>query len=181
MAFLDTTIITPNTAEAFQDGIFNITQSVGNKEVGTGIPAINQQTDMMLVYYFLFIIFRDGDKSLFPLQQGDNLNSPEKFPVNKDYSSSATKKKLGGLILRFQENMKRTGRNVFVDGRTDRAKGAFTSITHSVFTILLLNFHYSETIKKQKGRSDWQSFLMTDSFAPAPLRMELAVNDFEFD
>lgn len=52
MAFQDFRIITPNTAEVFEDGIFNITRAVGNKEVGTGLPAANMQTENKLVKDF---------------------------------------------------------------------------------------------------------------------------------
>jgi hypothetical protein len=176
MAFQDFTIITPSTAEVFKEGVFNLTQAVGSKEVGTGLTAANTKTDMMLIYYLLFFIYKDGDKSIFPSKDGDNFGSPEKFPNAKDFNSNTTKTQIAALILRAQKDLKRNGRNVFVDGRCDRARGSITTITHSVFTLLLLNFHFANTIKRRENREDWQNFLLNDPFAPFQLRQELATN-----
>jgi len=163
----------PNTAEIFKDGIFNITQAVGRNEVGTGLPAANRPTDMMLVYYFLFVICRDGDKKLFRPVKGDDFTSPEKLPPALDYTAQKTKTQIGNLVGRFQIDMRDSGRNVFVDARCDRGRGLHTTITHSIYTIHLLNFHYANTIKTTKGRSDWQDFLLNDGLTPAMLKQEL--------
>lgn len=168
----------PSTAEVFKDGIFNIDQAVGANEVGTKKPAANRPTDMMLIYYFLFVIYRDGDKLLFPTKPGDDFRSPDKLPAAKNYNSSDTKLKIGGLVERFQTDMKKNGRSVFVDGRCDRGRGLQTTITQSVYTIHLLNFHYAKTIKVREKRDDWQAFLINDPLASTQLRQELAASSF---
>lgn len=175
MAFQDLSLSDDRNDE-FKEGFFNLTLAVGDKEVGTRIPAANIQTDMMLVYYMLFFIYRDGDKKTFPLKSADNFRSPDRFPTAKNYSSADTKTKIAGLIFRFQQDLKRGGRNVFVDGRCDRARGVHTTITHSVFSIVLMNFHFASTVKLRDNRRDWQKFALSDPLAPPQLRQELATN-----
>lgn len=154
-------------------GIFNIDQAVGGSEVGTGLPAANRPTDMMLVYYFLFTIYRDGDKSKFPSHGHDGF-SPASYPPAQNYNDSRFKEKLSSLIYRFQSDVRKLGHPVFVDGRCDRGYFSLTPHTHTFYTINMLNTGYWTTIKSKYGRDDWQDFLLQDPLTPTHLVQELS-------
>lgn len=165
-----------NTSEEFRQGTFNIHQAVGGIEIGSGFAAPNQVTDMQLVYYMIYMIARYGDRSVFPISSESVFKNENILPRNQNFHSQKTKKELSRMIFMFQTNLKLGGRNIFVDGRCDKARSAFSSISHTPYTIHFANYHYAKTIKKIRNITDWQNYLLNDLMLPDSVRTELSVS-----
>lgn len=165
--------------ELFSDGFFNVTLAVGGSERGTNLPAPNTVTDMQLVYYMDFIIYRDGDKTIFPGNANDTFQTT---PPQIDYFSEETKKNSASMIWRFQEDLRRRGKPVYQDGRCDRATSDVSSLSKSPYTILMYNFYYAHTINNLYQRKDWQDYLLADALLPEQVRWELlySANPFSY-
>lgn len=165
-----------HAAVEFRNGTFNVTQAVGKAERGSGCSAPNCVTDMQLVCYLLYMICRYGDRKIFPVSSPTVFNDPKIQPRNQDYFCSETKSQLGNRIKIFQENLRDSGRSIYVDGRCDTARSTFSSISNTAYTIHYANFHYAKTIKAWQGRSDWQNFLLSDPMLPEEVRAELLIS-----
>lgn len=161
----------------FNNGVYNVDQAVGGPEVGTNAPAANMVTDMQLIYYFSYIIYRDGNKQHFPSKPGERFDYT---PSQMDYHSEHTRQQASAIIWRFQTDVLRRGKPVYRDGRCDKATGKISSISRSPYTILLFNFYYGHTVNEAYGESDWQTYLMSDPLLPEQLRWELKFRDPAF-
>lgn len=154
------------------NGSFNIDMAVGGAEYGSGFSAPNRVPDMQLVFYFLWIIYRDGDKSKFPNNSKDRF---VKTPKDHDYNSAEMKKAMSSAIWRFQSDLLKTGKLVFLDGRCDKARGTISSISKTRYTIHHANFNYANIIKQKYSRDDWQNYLLADPFLPEQARQEILI------
>lgn len=163
--------------KVFKDGYYNLDQAVGGIEHGTGSTAANIVTDIQLVFYMSFIIYRDGDKTIFPNTQNDSFQTT---PPKINYFSERTKKGLSSMIWRFQEDLRKRGKPVYQDGRCDPAKDKISSLSKSPYTILMYNFYYDDTVKKAYGRNDWQDYLLADPLLPEQVRFELIVRSLPY-
>jgi len=97
--------------------IYNVEQAVG-----PGAP--NANGDVKLVQYLLLGIYR---------QTAANL-------VMDGYIGPITV----GWITRFQTDMKKAGNTVLTDGRVDRAQAYQSSVSKTVYTIMLLNLYLKQ-------------------------------------
>lgn len=164
-------------AVIFAEGYFNVDLAVGGPEVGSNLPAANRVADMQLVNYMDFVIYRDGDRSIFPITANDKFSvTPPEF----DYNSEAVKKSMAGMIWRFQGHLRQRGKPVFQDGRCDAARGKFSSLQKSPYTILMYNFYYASTVEKAYGRTDWQTYLMQDKLLPEQCRSEILIRQLAY-
>ena len=154
----------------FADGYFNLDLAVGGREHGSNQPAANQVTDMQLIFYFDFIIYRDGDKNIFPIGPNDKFTVT---PPQLDYFSEKAKKNSAAIIWQFQSDLRRRGKPVYHDGRCDPAHGKISSLSKTPYTILMYNFYYAGTVEQAYGRTDWQDYLMSDPLLPEQVRMEI--------
>jgi hypothetical protein len=164
-----------NAEGEFKNGVFNVNQAVGGSEYGTGLPA-NCVTDMQLVYYFLYMICRYGDRRMFPVSSPEVFNNVKLQPRYQNYHSNATKKDLATKILIFQENLQSNGRNVYRDGRCDKARSMVSSISKTNYTIHFANYHYAKIIESWQKRNDWQNYLLNDLMLPDEVRAELLIS-----
>lgn len=164
-------------AEVFSGGYFNIDLAVGGAEYGSNLPAANGITDMQLVNYMDFIIYRDGDRAIFPITERDKFTvTPPEF----NYASPEFKKSMASMIWRFQGHLRRRGKPVYQDGRCDPARGKISSMQKSPYTILMYNFYYADTAAKAYGRRDWQDYLMQDKLLPEQVRSELLIRQLAY-
>lgn len=160
--------------EVFKDGWFNVTLAVGGKEVGTGVTAANCLTDVQLVYYMIFIIYRDGDKSIF--QMTSDFTKTDYLPPNKKYHSEKMPEGMTAIVQHFQTDVKNRGKPVYVDGRCDPAQTKISSISKTVYTIIWLNFYYCQAIRLKHNRYDWQDYLLNDPLLPNEVKNELLMS-----
>ncbi len=165
-----------HAADEFRNGTFNVTQAVGKSEHGTGFSAANCITDMQLVYYFLYVICRYGDRTIFPVSSPAVFSNVKIQPRYQNYHSEETKNKLGERIRIFQQNLRDAGRVIYIDGRCDKARSTFSSISNTGYTIHYANYHYAKTIKSWQNRTDWQDFLLRDPMLPEEARAELIMS-----
>ncbi len=172
MAYKDTSINfgDGNSGRVFEDGYFNLTQAVGGAEYGIHIPAPNMVTDMQLIFYFDFIIYRDGDKNIFPGSPGDKFTVT---PPQINYFSEQTKINSSRIIWQFQTDLQRRGKPIFRDGRCDPARGKISSLSKTPYTIHMYNFYYEYTVRTAYGRTDWQDYLLGDPLLPEQVRYEI--------
>ncbi len=172
MAFRDNKMEwnTPQTQRIFGRGFFNLTMAVGGREHGSNLPAPNLLTDMQLVFYFSFIIYRDGDKSIFPSTSRDSFSTT---PAQINYLSENTKKGLSAMIWRFQEDLKRRGQAIYQDGRCDPAHKKISGYSHTLYTIMMYNSYYEHTVRNFYNQTNWQEYLLSDPLLPDQVRFEL--------
>lgn len=172
MAYKDNTIKFDggHAGQVFADGYFNLTQAVGGPEYGINQPAANLITDMQLIFYFDFIIYRDGDKNIFPGNPGDKFTVT---PPQIDYFSEQTKKNSSRIIWQFQTDLQNRGKRVFRDGRCDPARGKISGMSKTPYTILMYNFYYEHTVRTAYKRKDWQDYLLRDPLLPEQVRYEI--------
>lgn len=163
--------------KVFSDGYFNIDDAVGADEVGTNRMAGNMVTDMQLVFYFSFIIYRHGDKQIFPTTDNDRFSLT---PPQRDYTSNQTKDDAAGMIWRFQGDLKRRGKRIYQDGRCDPAHTKISSLSKTAYTILMYNFYYEHTVRTAFGVHQWQEHLMNDQLLPEQVRWELRFRSFPY-
>lgn len=156
------------------NGHFNVDMAVGGVEHGSGFPAPNRPPDMQLVFYFLWRIYLDGDKLMFPARPSDDLTVT---PKQRNYHSKEMGKKLSNLIYRFQTDLLNANKLVYRDGRCDKGKSKISSISQTRYTIHHLNFHYANTIKGKYHQDDWQTYLITDPYLPEEARNEILMKE----
>lgn len=152
------------------NGHFNIDMAVGGSEHGSGYRAANRAPDMQLVFYMLWILYRDGDNLMFPKKSVDKF---EKTPKERDYGSPEMKSNMTGVIWRFQTDLLVAGKSVYRDGRCDKGLGTIASMSKTRYTIHHLNYNYAKTIKQKYSRDDWQEYLITDPYLPEHARQEI--------
>jgi hypothetical protein len=106
--------------------------------VGPGCP--NRRDDVLLVQYFLRKLFNSprGRDDFFEDVAVDGICGP--------ITSRA--------IRVFQKRQNRLGNPCVVDGRVDRARGAFTNIGDTVYTILWMNHTYRLVLKDENKPPD---------------------------
>ena len=163
--------------EVFAEGYFNLDHAVGADEVGSGYAAPNGETDMQLVFYFSYIIYRDGDKTIFPGRHDELFTVT---PPELDYTSASTKAQAAPMIWRFQTDLLKRGKRIYRDGRCDPARGKVSSISRTPYTILMYNFYYEHTVRIAYGRTDWQDYLLADPLLPKEVRFELQVRKIPY-
>lgn len=163
-----------NEGHPLQNGYFNIDMAVGGGERGSGVDATNRPTDMQLVFYFLWKIYRDGDSLMFPKRPGDNFaKTPEKI----DYNSKKIQKKLTNIIYRFQTDLLNANKLVYRNGRCEKGGGHFSRIYQTRHTIHHLNYHYAGIIREKCHQDNWQTYLLTDPFFPEKARQEILLRE----
>lgn len=151
-------------SQQFQDvELLNVTRSVG-------ASGANFWTDIMLVQSLIGGIYSynyaRGNAYSVSKQELKDLPDP-----NTDYRNS---KKTEKWVRKFQNDAsKSVGRSIVKDGRVDRLVGASTPITHSIYTIALLNNVYGATMETVFGVEDWQDDLLSDGNYPALMRGEI--------
>ena len=165
-----------NGEDEFREGTFNSHQAVGGAEHGTGLPAANCVTDMQLVYYFLYVIYSYSDRKMFPVSSPGILDNVQFQPRCQNYHSDTTKKEITRKISVFQRDLWANGKNVYADGRCDKARGRVSSISDTLYTIHFANYHYAKTIKSWQKRADWQNYLLSDPGLHDEVRAELLMS-----
>ena len=99
-----------------------------NVEQAAGLNAPNARDDVKLVQYLLRGIYRN--------QAGGLALDGYIGPVSVNW------------IKRFQTDARNAGNNVLIDGRVDRAQAYQSSVSKTVYTIMLLNMY----LKRYNGR-----------------------------
>jgi hypothetical protein len=137
------------------DYFYNVSYAVG--PVGT---APNRREDVLLVQYFLkniagTVVVGPGWKRWEPPKTAQPL-------LVDGWMGSVT----AAWIKSYQDSLKL----LYKDGRVDRALGVWTSITQTMYTIVLLNHHFQNAqFEKFKSLED-------DVDAPAELRSAIRLS-----
>jgi hypothetical protein len=131
-----------------------------NLTMPVGVRAPNRRDDVLLVQYFLLEIYKNPAAHTPPLiRPKGNLVVDGKFgPITRNW------------ILKFQLDVRDRGKSVYPDSRVDRARGAESSITHTVYTIIHMNASF------KKLRPDDFEHLEAAPDVPPELAAALAVN-----
>jgi peptidoglycan hydrolase-like protein with peptidoglycan-binding domain len=145
MAFLD---ITGNES---LPTIYNVSMGVGPDPRG-----FYRRDDILLVQYLLKKVWEEHGSEISPPLPAP----PEPGTIKVDGIFGPITAR---WIKRYQEEVKKSGQPIAADGRVDRAHGTVSSITHTLYTILLLNFDFHN--KEQSSFDD----LTTDPECPPEL------------
>jgi hypothetical protein len=154
----------------------NITMAVGSKEVGTGQPAANQKTDMMLVYFLMHKIRWAMKTSVWKTLVPYFRVSPKQVK----WSDKSTEKNLSAAIQAYQNYRKIMGQPIFPDGRVDSlpkgreggsGSGLRSTITHTVYTMAILNDQFIYSIQPSPQPAD---FIIDDA-------LKLVASDIPFE
>ena len=139
----------------------NVTMAVGSKEVGTRLPASNQTTDMMLVYFLMYKISWAKKTSVWETI----IPFFKVSPKDVKWSDTGIEKNLSNAIKAYQTYRKNKGFPIFPDGRVDSipsgrslppgSMGIRTTITHTFYTIGVLNNQFIYSIKPSSQTADF--------------------------
>ena len=165
-----------NAGATGSEGFFNINQAVGWYEVGTRQPAANLCGDMMLTAYFLQYIFRYYPffRRTITDREVEQIPVPMEIPSKLSSQRKALINDLAFWIGHYQKVLKKHNTQIFVDSRVDRARGTFTTMTKSKFTIHCLNTDFADVMRTFFYQDDWQLFVVNDNYAPSLLKLELS-------
>ena len=128
--------------------VYNVDSSVGRF-------AANQTDDVMLVQFML-------------QQVGKGPNPPLPPPSTPLTPNGIYSPLLDEWIRWYQKSVAKSGRQVTVDGKVDRARG---ELHQTSFTIMHLNGSYRKRFRKSHDA------LEDDPAAPAPLRAKFRADD----